>query len=276
MATQSLPELGSLEPNQHGYREFTLGKFTFNRDGYFAHIAWPKGTPHDPGRRVPARDAARRRVGILLRHRELRRGGGDGEPLRQRRSLRRPLQRSLPQVRPRLLRELPRRADLARLPGDPGGLDERRVRSLRRAAGDGLGLRAEERQQQGGDHPAPRDGQAHDRRAGRRADPQRRERLPDQSRHSPTCRRTRRRCWPSRASRARWWRSTSSPISRARTSRGIPRWCRCARPASTARPPRSTSCPSSTATTVSSGSCSSATRSSGRWRIATPARCARG
>ena len=43
MATQSLPELGSLEPNKHGYRDFTLGKFTFSRDGYFAHITWPKG-----------------------------------------------------------------------------------------------------------------------------------------------------------------------------------------------------------------------------------------
>ena len=73
MATQTLPELGSIEPNQHGYREFTLGKFTFNRDEYFAHIALAQGHAHDPGRRVPARHAARRRVGVLLRHRQLRR-----------------------------------------------------------------------------------------------------------------------------------------------------------------------------------------------------------
>jgi len=61
MATQTLPELGSLEPNQHGYREFTLGKFTFNRDGYFAHIAWPKGThmiPADAFLRAMQRDVA--------------------------------------------------------------------------------------------------------------------------------------------------------------------------------------------------------------------------
>ena len=42
--TQTLPELGSLEPNVHGYREFTLGRFHFARDEYFAHIAWPHGS----------------------------------------------------------------------------------------------------------------------------------------------------------------------------------------------------------------------------------------
>lgn len=31
------------EPNQHGYRAFSLGEFTFSRDEYFAHIAWPTG-----------------------------------------------------------------------------------------------------------------------------------------------------------------------------------------------------------------------------------------
>ncbi len=44
MTTATLPELGSIEPNQHGYREFTLGKFGFSRDEYFAHIRWPNGT----------------------------------------------------------------------------------------------------------------------------------------------------------------------------------------------------------------------------------------
>ena len=46
----------------------------------------------------------------------------------------------------------------------------------------------------------------------------------------------------------------------------------CARPACTARRPRSTSCRSSTATTASSGSCSCPTRSCGTSRTATPAR----
>ncbi len=30
--------------NSHGYREFTLGGFTFRRDEFFAHVAWPTGT----------------------------------------------------------------------------------------------------------------------------------------------------------------------------------------------------------------------------------------
>ena len=44
MTTDTVPELGSIEPNQHGYRTFTLGKFTFSRDQYFVHVRWPNGT----------------------------------------------------------------------------------------------------------------------------------------------------------------------------------------------------------------------------------------
>ena len=44
MTTDTLPELGSIEPNQHGYRDFTLGKFSFSRDEYFVHVRWPNGT----------------------------------------------------------------------------------------------------------------------------------------------------------------------------------------------------------------------------------------
>ena len=32
------------EPNAHGYRTFQLGEFTFSRDEYFAHVAWPTGS----------------------------------------------------------------------------------------------------------------------------------------------------------------------------------------------------------------------------------------
>ena len=42
--TETLPEIGSIEPNRHGYRTFTLGKFTFSRDQYFVHVRWPNGT----------------------------------------------------------------------------------------------------------------------------------------------------------------------------------------------------------------------------------------
>jgi hypothetical protein len=31
------------EVNQHGYRSFSIGEFTFSRDEYFAHIGWPTG-----------------------------------------------------------------------------------------------------------------------------------------------------------------------------------------------------------------------------------------
>ena len=59
--TQSLPELGSLEPNQHGYREFTLGQFRFTRDEYFAYVAWPQGShmiPAEAFLRAMQRDLA--------------------------------------------------------------------------------------------------------------------------------------------------------------------------------------------------------------------------
>ena len=59
--TQTLPELGTLEPNKHGYRDFTLGKFTFARDDYFAHIGWPQGShmiPVDAFLRAMQRDVA--------------------------------------------------------------------------------------------------------------------------------------------------------------------------------------------------------------------------
>ncbi len=44
MTTRSLPELGTLEPNRHGYRDFTLGQFAFRRDEYFAHVTWPQAS----------------------------------------------------------------------------------------------------------------------------------------------------------------------------------------------------------------------------------------
>jgi hypothetical protein len=32
------------EPNEHGYRTYALGGFSFSRDEFFAHITWPTGT----------------------------------------------------------------------------------------------------------------------------------------------------------------------------------------------------------------------------------------
>ena len=59
--TQTLPELGSLEANKHGYRDFTLGKFGFSRDEHFVHVSWPHGThmiPADAFLRAMQRDVA--------------------------------------------------------------------------------------------------------------------------------------------------------------------------------------------------------------------------
>jgi hypothetical protein len=53
MTTDTVPELGSIEPNQHGYRTFTLGKFTFSRDQYFVHVRWPNGTHMLPADAYP-------------------------------------------------------------------------------------------------------------------------------------------------------------------------------------------------------------------------------
>ena len=60
-STDTLPEIGSIEPNRHGYRTFTLGSFTFTRDEYFADVAWPKGhhmLPVDAFLRALQRDIA--------------------------------------------------------------------------------------------------------------------------------------------------------------------------------------------------------------------------
>jgi len=37
------PVLAS-DPNEHGYRSFSLGGFTFSRDEHFVHITWPSGS----------------------------------------------------------------------------------------------------------------------------------------------------------------------------------------------------------------------------------------
>jgi hypothetical protein len=34
----------AVEHNSHGYRRFSLGEFTFERDEFFAHITWPTGS----------------------------------------------------------------------------------------------------------------------------------------------------------------------------------------------------------------------------------------
>ena len=65
--------------------------------------------PRHVGRGLPQGGHARRRLELLLRHRQLRRRDRHDEPLRQRRPVRRPLQRRLPQGRARPPGELPAR-----------------------------------------------------------------------------------------------------------------------------------------------------------------------
>jgi len=44
MSTTESAAVAAGEPNEHGYRTYTLGGFTFGRDEFFAHITWPTGT----------------------------------------------------------------------------------------------------------------------------------------------------------------------------------------------------------------------------------------
>ena len=37
-------DVQSSEPDAYGYRQFTLGGFTFRRDEYFVHVTWPTGS----------------------------------------------------------------------------------------------------------------------------------------------------------------------------------------------------------------------------------------
>src|SRR6201982_2102839 len=49
------------EPNEFGYRSFTLGEFQFSRDEYFAYVNWPTGRhvmSVDAFLRAPQRDVA--------------------------------------------------------------------------------------------------------------------------------------------------------------------------------------------------------------------------
>jgi hypothetical protein len=57
-----MPQAGNdAKVNEHGYRVFALGGFTFWRDGYFAHVEWPGGShimPVDKFLKALMRDVA--------------------------------------------------------------------------------------------------------------------------------------------------------------------------------------------------------------------------
>src|SRR5216117_1714803 len=43
MSVQTVSGVKATEPNEHGYRSFSLGEFTFRRDEYFVYVKWPTG-----------------------------------------------------------------------------------------------------------------------------------------------------------------------------------------------------------------------------------------
>ena len=92
--------------------------------------------PRAQRRRLPARAAARRGVGLLLRHRQLRPRDRHRQPLRHRRPVRRAVQRRLPQGRARPRRELRDAAHPGDVPGDARRLDQRGLRPVRRPRRD--------------------------------------------------------------------------------------------------------------------------------------------
>ena len=43
-AAAATTDIQASEPDEYGYRQYTLGGFTFRRDEYFVHITWPTGS----------------------------------------------------------------------------------------------------------------------------------------------------------------------------------------------------------------------------------------
>ena len=166
--------------------------------------------PHDGRRQLPARADARRRLGLLLRLGQLRPRDRHRQPLRVGRPVRRRLQRHDEGSGRRPAGELPHRRDPRHLRGDARRLDQRRLRPVRRAAGDRHGVRPQERQQHREDHPGARARQALRRPEGRPRAAHRRARRAGQPRlrrraagRSPSCIRSpasRTRCMPSTCS----------------------------------------------------------------------------
>src|SRR5215831_6714819 len=44
MTATEAPDIAASAPNEQGYKDFSLGGFTFRRDEFFAHITWPTGS----------------------------------------------------------------------------------------------------------------------------------------------------------------------------------------------------------------------------------------
>ena len=130
-----------------GYRDFKLGSFEFRRDEYFAHIGWPNGShTMDIGNflRALMRDVA---WGFFYGGVNFDHVFGTTNHYKTVDLYAGTLQRDDEGRRRRPAGELPDRADRRHLRADARRLDQRRLRPVRRAAGNRLALRPQERQQ---------------------------------------------------------------------------------------------------------------------------------
>ena len=209
---------GSVEPNDHGYR---TSRSASSRSAATSTSPTSTGRPARhvmSRRRLPAGAAARRGVGLLLRHRQLRRRVRHGQPLRQRRPVRRPLQRRLPQGRARPHREL-RHADRSwrRFEAMLDDWTNEGFDPFAAPQETGTPFGPKNGDNNAADHP--RTGSPPSAWSACRATSRSAPTTPAtrSTARSPTCRRTSPRSTPSRASRTRCARSTCSPTCRAPT-----------------------------------------------------------
>ena len=266
--SDTLIDVQSSGPNSDGYQEFDLGGFHFRRDEYFAHITWPTGEhvmSIDTFLRALQRDVAwdffygtvnfDHVFGTVNHYGTVDMFAGRFNDAYRKAELDHSENFETPLIRETFKAMLD---DWTNEGFDPFASPAETDKPF--GVKNGSNTEAVTRRRV----TASADG----RRAGRRADPHRRDPhdQPDVRRRRPGRARGPRRARVRGRGRGVQPVRLPQPVA---TSRGTRRWSACARPASTARPPRSTSSRSSTATTASSGSCSSPTRSCGTSRTAT-------
>ena len=168
-------DIQATEPDEYGYRQYTLGGFTFRRDEYFVHITWPTGShvmSVDDFLRALQRDCAwdffygtvnfDGVIGTVNHYGTVDLFAGRYNDAYRKAELDHMENFPSPQIG-------------EHVPGDARRLDERDVRPVRQPGRDGEGVGREERQQHRRRHPPARRRQPDGRRAGRRGDPHRRD-----------------------------------------------------------------------------------------------------
>ena len=245
MTTQEHYHVGDRD-NYSGYKSFEAGSFGFTRDEYFAHITWPKGShimAIDAFLRALMRDVAWGFFDGTVNFDAVFR---DHQPLRHRRDVCGHLQRNLQERRVRHPRDVSLRRALEDFQRDGLGLDERRLRSVRRTGRDRGAVGKKEWKQRRCRGPSPSDGQAHGRRCRRCSAALGRKRLPGQPHVRGTFLKTSPSSRPSPASRTKSPLSISTRTCPAPMSLGTHPCARSCTKVSFAPPRKSSSCPSST------------------------------